>query len=331
MHLDIFNDDAFSLSQLTVAINDLPKTYNRIAEMGLFRERGITTTTASIERKGHLLSLVEARPRGAPGKPHTPERGKLIALKAIHLPQRTAVLADEVQNLRAFGSETDVQTVMTLLREKMAGMRRDLDLTIEYQRMGALKGLVLDSDGTTEIYDMFEVFGLTKTTHAMTLGTAGTDVLAKAIGARRKLEAKLGGAMFNGIRVLCSPGFFDALTGHAAVKDAFARWNSGEFLRTDYHNSGFPFAGMFFEEYSGNVAGVPFIPADKAYMVPLGVPDMFMTLYAPADYMDTVNTIGLPYYAKQERMGFDKGVEVESQSNPIHINTRPDAVIELSV
>ena len=136
--------------------------------------------------------------------------------------------------------------------------------------------------------------------------------------------------MFNGIRVLCSPGFFDALTGHAAVKDAFARWNSGEFLRTDYHNSGFPFAGMFFEEYSGNVAGVPFIPADKAYMVPLGVPDMFMTLYAPADYMDTVNTIGLPYYAKQERMGFDKGVEVESQSNPIHINTRPDAVIELS-
>ena len=178
MHLDIFNDDAFSLSQLTVAINDLPKTYNRIAEMGLFRERGITTTTASIERQGHKLSLVDARPRGAPGKPYTPERGKLIALKAIHLPQRTAVLADEVQNLRAFGSETDVQTVMTLLREKMAGMRRDLDLTIEYQRMGALKGLVLDSDGTTEIYDMFEVFGLTKTTHAMTLGTAGTDVLA---------------------------------------------------------------------------------------------------------------------------------------------------------
>ena len=89
----------------------------------------------------------------------------------------------------AFGSETDVQTVMTLLREKMAGMRRDLDLTIEYQRMGALKGLVLDADGTTEIYDMFEVFGLTKTTHSMALGTAGTDVLAKAIGARRKMEA----------------------------------------------------------------------------------------------------------------------------------------------
>ena len=77
MHLDIFNDDAFSLSQLTVAINDLPKTYNRIAEMGLFRERGITTTTASIERKGHLLSLVERRPRQAahPGarQAHRPE------------------------------------------------------------------------------------------------------------------------------------------------------------------------------------------------------------------------------------------------------------------
>lgn len=64
---------------------------------------------------------------------------------------------------------------------------------------------------------------------------------------------------------------------------------------------------------------------------PEGVPGMFRTVYSPADYMETVNTVGVPYYAKQERMAFDKGVELEAQSNPICFNQLPEAVIKLSV
>ena len=46
--------------------------------------------------------------------------------------------------------------------------------------------------------------------------------------------------------------------------------------------------------------------------------------------METVNTLGLPYYAKQEVMKFNKGVEIETQSNPICLNTLPEAVIKLT-
>jgi hypothetical protein len=46
--------------------------------------------------------------------------------------------------------------------------------------------------------------------------------------------------------------------------------------------------------------------------------------------METVNTIGLPYYAKQERIPFDKGVQLELQSNPLHICTKPRAIIKLT-
>ena len=328
MHLDIFNDDAFSLSQLTVAINDLPKTYNRIAEMGLFRERGITTTTASIERQGHKLSLVDARPRGAPGKPYTPERGKLIALKAIHLPQRTAVLADEVQNLRAFGSESEVETAQRLMNRKLAKMRRDLDTTIEYQRIGAIKGSILDSDGTTELLNLHTAFGTSVTSHSLVLGTAGTKVRNKVIEARRKMEAALGGLTYSGARVLCSASFFDALVGHAKVEAAFDRYMNGEFLRED-QRGGFYFAGVFWEEYRGQVGATKFIADGEAWMVPEGVPDLFVTNYAPADYMETVNTLGQAYYAKQEPKDFNKGIDVETQSIPIHICTRPAAPVKL--
>jgi hypothetical protein len=47
--------------------------------------------------------------------------------------------------------------------------------------------------------------------------------------------------------------------------------------------------------------------------------------------METVNTMGIPYYAKQERMKYDRGVELESQSNPIMLNTLPEAVIKCTV
>ena len=67
-----------------------------------------------------------------------------------------------------------------------------------------------------------------------------------------------------------------------------------------------------------------------AYAYPEGVPGMFQSKFAPADYMETVNTQGLPFYAKMETMPFNKGVIGEAQSNPIHFNSLPEAVIKLS-
>ena len=71
------------------------------------------------------------------------------------------------------------------------------------------------------------------------------------------------------------------------------------------------------------------MPEDRAFAVPEGVPDLFITRFAPGDYMETVNTNGLPYYASQEIMKHSKGVEMEAQSNPINLCTRPHAVVEL--
>ena len=61
-----------------------------------------------------------------------------------------------------------------------------------------------------------------------------------------------------------------------------------------------------------------------------GVPGLFQSKYAPADYMETVNTVGLPYYAKQWQMEGGKGRVLESQSNPLHLCTRPNAIVEIT-
>lgn len=326
--LDVFNQDAFSLQSLTAAINETPYVPGRISSLGLFSEQGVNTTSVVIESQGGLLQLVQSAPRGAPGAPVGADKRKARSFLVPHLPQRAAILADEVQNVRAFGSESDVQAVQTVVNNRLGSMRRNLDATIEYHRLGAIKGLILDANGD-EIYDLFDEFGLTQQTVAMALGTAGTKVRNKVIEAKRKAEDELGGAMVTGYRAFCGAGFFDALVSHQSVEAAYERWQNGEALRTDVRD-GFPFAGVMFEEYRGKVGGVDFIGADEAYLVPEGVADLFITRFAPADYMETVNTNGLPYYAKQELMPFGKGVALEAQSNSLNLCTRPRAVIKLT-
>jgi Phage major capsid protein E len=327
---DIFKDDAFSMQSLTKAINEQPYVPGRLGALGLFEEDGVTTTTVSVEKVGETLALVPAASRGAPGQNVTGDKRSMVDFPTVHLPQTATIGADEVQGVRAFGSEIELETIQNVVNKRLAKMRRRLDATIEYQRIGAIKGQILDANGSTVIVDMFTKFGLAQQTKSLVLGTSTTKVRTKVLEAKRLMEDALGNAMYTGVRGLCSPAFFDALTTHDLVEKFFINWQSNETMRQDVR-AGFLFAGVLWEEYRGTVGGVDFITSGDAYIVPEGVPDMFVTAFAPADYVEAANTIGLPYYAKQELVRMGKGVEVEAQSNPISLCTRPRAVIKLTV
>lgn len=330
MNFDIFNNDAFSLVGLSKAIVDTPFVPGRVGELGIFTNEPIATTSVALERVGTTLSLVSSAPRGSQGKPYTSDKRSVMNVGVVHLPQRASIVADEVQNIRAFGTDSELETAQKVMNKKLAKMRRDIDATLEWQRIGAIKGQILDADGTTVLADMNTLFGLGFQTQSMVLGTAGTNVRDKLVAAKRKVEAALGGLGYSGLRVLCSPAFMDTLCSHSKVEAAYANWSSNEFLRTD-HRAGFNFAQVTFEEYRGAVGGNNFITDGDAWMIPEGVPELFTTYFGPADYMETVNTLGLPYYAKQEMMDFNKGIMIEAQSNPISICTRPNAIVKLTV
>src|SRR5690606_3728733 len=73
-----------------------------------------------------------------------------------------AVYADEVQGVRAFGSESQVQTVQGMVNSRLAQhVQWRLDPTLEYQRVGALKGIILNGDGST-LYNLFTEFGVSQ-------------------------------------------------------------------------------------------------------------------------------------------------------------------------
>ena len=327
--LDIFNGDAFSVQSLTKTLNDLPHMPTRLGELGYFSEEGINTTTVSIERQGTTLSLISAGERGGVVRPGAKDKRTMIPFRCVHLPQSGGVNADEVQNLRTFGSETELESVQNVVNRELRRIRRNLDATLEWQRIGAIKGQILDADGSTVLLDLYSAFGVTQQNHALALSNAATNVRNKVVEAKRKVEAALGGLSYTGLRVLCSPAFFDALIIQPSVVAAFDRWNFGDFNRQD-QRGGFPFAGVMWEEYRGTVNGTDFIANGDAYMIPEGVSDLFTMYFAPADYMETVNTNGLPFYAKQEARDMNKGIDIEAQSNPLTLCTRPNVIVKLS-
>lgn len=329
---DIFNDDAFSVSTLSQTITDIPDVPTKLGDKGLFTEYGINTTVLMIERQGSSLKLIPAAPRGGVREPVALGPRKLIPLGAIHLPASWSVLADEVQGIRAFGSETEVDQMSKLVARKLAVVRGSMDLTHEYQRVGALKGVVLDADGATELLDIYEAFGMTQQTQFWNIATANVgDPKASCIALKQMIQAKLGGRTFSRVRVICSLTFFMKLTSNDKMLKAWDLWNNGAYLRTDQvHGGDFEFAGVVFEIYSGGTSAGDFIEENTAYAYPEGVSGMFQSAFAPGDYMETVNTEGLPFYAKQEPMPFNKGIMGEAQSNPLHFNSLPECVIKLS-
>ena len=329
--LDIFNNDAFSVSQLTDTIIDIPRVPTMLGDMGLFTESGISTLTFMIERKGAELNLVPTSPRGGVGQPTKDRNRKLIPLATVHLQENDPIMADVVQGVRAFGSETEVETIQSVVRERLDLLKQNIDLTLEWHRLGALKGKVLDADGSSVILDVYDAFGMTKTQQAWNIETANTtiDPVELTYNLKRAIRNKLGGRGFSGVMVVCNNDFLRNLLKHNKMKEAYALWRDGAFNRTDSMGADFVFNDVTFKVYDYDIGGNPVIGAGYAYAYPMGVPGMFQTVYSPADYMETVNTRGVPYYAKQERMRMDKGVELEAQSNPLCYNKFPEAVIEL--
>ena len=328
--LDIFNNDAFSLQSLTASIIEQPYVPGRIGQLGIFQSQGISTTGISVEVKNNQLSLVPAKQRGAPPTPQERAKRSLIPFNAIHLPKRDYITADEVINLRAFGSESDTEVVQTLVNQRLAAMRVDLDATIEFQRIGAIKGKILDADGETVLVDIYDRFGIKQETVAFKFSNADTKVRNLVTQAKRKSEKALGNLFARGYRAMCGDAWFDKFIDHPDVRAAYERYQNGEMLRND-PRGGFEFAGVQFENYSGAVGDTHFIAEDEAYLFPETGGDMFITRFAPGDYIEAAGTLGLPYYAKQEVAGMGKGVDLEAQSNPISLCTRPGGVIKLTM
>lgn len=325
--LDIFKTDAaFRTASLTASINILPIVPSRLSQLGLFRRIPITQTVALVENKNGILSLLPTVVRGGPATQAKRAGRKVRSFEVPHIPYNDTIYAADVMGIRSFGSEDATDSVATMVNERLQTLKQDHETTHEWHRIGAIKGVVLDADGTTELTNMFTEFGVAEPTvdFVFTPGTQDMKTMAQTV--IRTIQTALSGAPYKYIHALASDTFFDAFIAHDTVKGAFETFQESRFSLEQ--QSDFEFAGIRWENYRGAVGSQPFIPAGTARFFPVGVPDMFLEINAPANFIEAVGTPGKPYYAKQEVLRFDTGVELHTQSNPLMICTRPGALVK---
>lgn len=335
--LDIFKGDAFGVVELTGTINKLQFVPGRLGQMGIFTERGVRTTSIAIEEKGGVLSLIAPSARGAPGSTLDKAKRKIRSIAVPHFEINDAVMAEEVQGVRAFGSENELETVMGKVAERMGDHAVSFAATQEYARVGAYKGIITYADGSS--LNLFTEFGVAQ--HAeidfdLDAANPASGVLRKkCAGAVRDVAEALDGVPFSGVHAICGNAFFDDLLAHPEVVESYRGTPMAEVLRQGYVlTSGqkiygaFEFGGILWENYRGTVGGQAFVHTDKCHLAPIGAPGLFLSYYAPADYMETVNTIGQRLYAKMYDMPNGKGENLDTQMNALELCTRPNALIQ---
>lgn len=336
--LDVFKQDAFGVISMTDSINKIPFVPGAAGRLINWNDRGVTTTTIMIEEREGVLQLLNPTPRGAPGETSAKTKGRVRNLVIPHYEHNDNVWADEVQGVREFGSENRTKTVQSLVNERMREhVLWKHDPTLEFQRVGALKGIILNADGST-LYNLYDEFGVTAETEV----DFDLDNANPAKGALRKKCAavvrtsmdNLGGTPVVGLHAYCGDAFFDDLLAHTEVIESYKGTPMAQVLREGYVYpndmkvyGAFEFGGIVWENYRGKNGNTPFVGTDKCHIFPVGTPGLYRTVYAPADYVETVNTPGLPRYAKQYLMANGKGVHLDTQMNALSYCTRPKSLI----
>jgi hypothetical protein len=136
-----------------------------------------------------------------------------------------------------------------------------------------------------------------------------------------------------GYVAICASDFYDALIAHDSVRETYLHYEAASTLRRDSGN-GFTFGNITFldctdvaVDLQGNE--VKYVEDGVAYVVPTGT-QLFHTYYAPADFIETVNTRGRRIYVKQKARDYNRGIDIHSQSNPLPICLNPEVVVKLT-
>lgn len=337
--IDAFKGSAFSMISLAAAINVVPNSYGRVRELGLFRPKALPTTTFKIEFKNGVLNLLQTSARGgSAGTVGRSPKRNIRNYEVFHIEHDEFIYADDIQNVRAFGEENQLQSLTDLVNDKLETLSGKFDITEEWHLVNAIQGKLVDADGT-ELFNAFTDFSITEKSVDFVLGTGSADIDAKTLEVVRHIEDNALGETVTGVHALVGSTWFDKFVAHPQIKDAYKFYTSTqEPLREDVRRR-FVHKGVVFEEYRGRatylnpnetVTTRAFIADSEARFFPLGTRQTFLQHYGPADFVSAANKPGQRLAIKMlpDPSGKDKFVGMHAQTNPFPLCTRPALLVK---
>ncbi|MBR0871194.1 major capsid protein [Bradyrhizobium tropiciagri] len=338
--LDVINFPYTSL-QLSTAVNRIPNNYGLLNALGLFPSEGSVSTLVEISIEDGTIRVLAAKERGAPGTANDRGQRKSFWVEIPHFPMLDLITPRDLQNMvEIIGRSKGTRTLDSEVAKRLFSIRQKHSVTLEWVRMGALKGVITDGNGDT-LLDLYDFFGVTKKTIDFALGTAGTDIISKCQELRQSMATNLKGETMTRPEVIVDSNFFSKFVQHAKVEKFWVNWQAAsELARAKYDPAGgqlgrvFEFQQILFREYYGTApvgkppVSTPFVPANYGYAYPAGTQNMFETWNAPAEDVRVVNQPGQDIWISPEILKHGEGIELKSQSNCLAVCKRPEALVE---
>lgn len=135
--------------------------------------------------------------------------------------------------MRAFGSRSETQTVQNLLTQRLFKMRQRLEATLRYHRFGAVTGKIYDADGSRVLICTSALVSPHSRSTWRWLPKP-TDLQQKnPVTPKRKSEDVIGDSGVITGWLSAWPELYDAPVATPQIKQAYDRWNDGQFLRDD--------------------------------------------------------------------------------------------------
>jgi len=339
--MDIFASDAFSQVTLSDALTRMPTQFGRINSLGLFASNPVPTTSVIVEIENGVLNLIPSAPRGA-GKATGGIGGKreLKSFVIPHFPHEDNITTLDVQNVRPFGQEFGLETAEAVVTKKLTLIRKKFDQTLEFLRASALRGSLIDANGSV-IYNYYTEFGGSQNNFAFPLDNSSADIgswIESQVGDWYELNSE--GEMISGLHAFCSSVFFEKLVKHPSVKEAYKYFTANQNPLREDLRTGFNFHGITFEKYLGRAAYLnpdnttttqKFVPDNEAIIFPLGTTDTFTNHWAPMDHLDFVNTPGLEFYSQLVPARDGRSIAVQAEMNPLPMVKRPKLVSRATI
>lgn len=350
MPLVINPNDRSKVVDRTDSLIQIPNTVGITNALGLFTPEFSTQKTVEITRVTRGSTLLEDR--------NWDERNQTIAgrsrdsllLKIPHFPADDSITPNDIDGIVSAASmaeAAELESVANVRADKMFDLREAHGLTLEAARMQLITdGTVYAPNGTVAT-NYYTEFDITREEIGVDL-SALVDPRSEFADAKKAVRAGLTGGQAGTVRrfvVLASDSFFNALLMNPYVTDAMKYEGGAQSLdvllgapqalatdaRFEYVNLfGITFINAGAAGYE-NAAGtfVPFVPEGDAYMLPVGVRNMFKTYFAPANRFGTINKRAQGSYWFEYMNEKDDIIEIMTEQNFLNALLAPGAIVRL--
>lgn len=335
--------NGFQLVDWTDEILNLDNQAGLIGGMNLFRTQGISQTAVVFDKSMNDTTLLpQVSRRGRETTKGNDRKVETFSLPLGYFKHSDYITPEDIQGWRMPGTPDGEETLANVRVQKLADMRAQVEQTLEYMKLQAVKGICATPDGVV-LANMFTEFGIAQHTIDFDLGDAATDVNAKISELKRYLQTNLKtGGVIGGIRVVVDGSFFDKLVSHPQIRQAYLYYASQRDINRESTNQFMAWGSVDQFEYKG----VTFVTYDHVFKLPDGtteaavdtdtghvlpvVRDLFRGYYGPSNKLSGANGVGREMFAYEFTDPKDEFHEMQVETAPLFFATQPQVLVKLT-